>query len=231
MTSASAAHGLPAAAAATVDDYLATFAACLPATRRAKTRIVAEISDGLVSTVDSLVAGGSTAADAARAAVTEFGDPRWLAAEFAAQLTPLSAHRTGVALLVTGPAVGLMWASAYGATLGDWTAKINAVLARIALFPLVLAIVIPAAVLAAGGTGVLARRLAIPPGWAGTAAILAGCGCVIADASLVVTTVAAARPGTASGGLLAVAVGVSTIRACLAGLATRRIVRLRAAAP
>jgi len=217
---------LPAVAAWIVYDYLATVAAFLPAGRRVTHRIVAEIGDGLACAVDAHLAHGAVPREAARAAVAEFGDPRRLAGGLARELAPATARRTGATLLVTGPLVGLIWVAAYGTGSARWLGKVVAVLASVPVFPLVLLVAIPAALVAVAGPGLLARRLTLPPGLVPIAAIIATSAVMLGDATLIGTTLIHGR-GTSA--LIGVAILISVVRASLAGVAMRRIVRLRAA--
>lgn len=220
---------VPPEAAAVLEPYLGALARWLPAARHTKQGILAEIADGLTCCLQHRIASGAAPVDAARAAVAEFGDPRRLAGEFAAQLVPTTAHRTGLALVVTGPFVGLVWAAGYAGTTPSWLDRLETVLSSVSAYPLILVMTVPAAVVAIGGAGRLARELRLPARWPGVAALIAAAGCILGDAALVTSTVAAGRLGAASTGLFA-AIAVSVARASAAGLAMRRIARLRAAA-
>lgn len=86
-----------------IGDYLATLSVQLPAP------VVEELADGLAETYQSYRRQGLVPEAAARAAVTEFGDPRLIVAEFAS-MNP--ARRAARRLLITGPMVGACWAAA-----------------------------------------------------------------------------------------------------------------------
>jgi hypothetical protein len=233
MTAGRVELGLPEAAAGIVDGYLEELAARVPVGRRQRARIVAEVADGLACAVDARLESGAPPADAARAATAEFGDPHILATQFARGLGPGLAHRTGAALVLTGPAIGLMWAAVYGAGATQWTGKVAAVLSRVPVFPLFLFVTIPAAIVALTGAGKLARRVPTPPRVATASALTATCAVMFGDITLISTalfTVAAfggAQPVSVA--LVVAAIVVSAARAGLAGVASLRLARLRAA--
>lgn len=69
--------------------------------------VLAEVGDGIACAIESRMADGASAFEAAREALTELGPAEDLAAAMAAEIVPLTAHRTGLLLLVSGPVVGL----------------------------------------------------------------------------------------------------------------------------
>jgi len=157
---------------------------------------------------------GLDAVDAERAAVAEFGDPRQLAADFSRQLTVACARRTGLALVLSGPFVGMAWVLASG--LG--TSVVSNVVSLVAAVPvlaLVLVVGVPAAVMASRSSTS-----------AGTA-IVAAVSAIVADALLMGWLLAHASTAT---GMLFAAAGLSATRAATATARVRRIARLRAAA-
>jgi hypothetical protein len=209
---------------AIVAAYLTTLDRELPAGRRARAAIVAELGDGLACAVRAHRDAGPPPADAAAAAVAEFGDPHRLAAAFVSGLAGRTAHRTGLALIVTGPLVGSTWVVAFATRSGErWPDQIGAVLSAVPVFAAILAVVVPAAVVAAVGAGTLAGRVSVRT--AAGAAILAAFGCVAGDAMLLSTALA-----TPQWTVLAVpAVAASALRLTAAATAGRRCVLLRAA--
>lgn len=86
-----------------ITGYLAALARELPPS------VVDELADGLHETYDRFLHDGLDHDAAARAAVTEFGDPGLIAASFAAACP---GRRLARHLLAAGPAVGLCWAAA-----------------------------------------------------------------------------------------------------------------------
>src|SRR5690349_2964971 len=92
-----------------LERYLGELSARLHGPRRARSRVVAEVHDGLAETIDAHVAGGTTADAAASAAIAEFGDPATVASSFADELATASARRTVATFIATGPLVGIWW--------------------------------------------------------------------------------------------------------------------------
>jgi hypothetical protein len=85
-----------------IEDHLAQLASHLPAP------VVAELVDGLHETYLFHRRTGLASEEAARLAVTEFGDPALVIAAF---VTANPARRSARALLLTGPLVGAAWAN------------------------------------------------------------------------------------------------------------------------
>src|SRR5919199_1623352 len=92
-----------------VERYLAEIAALLPGPRRAHAGIVAELRSGLLDATDAHRSAGLPPAQAALAAIREFGDPARVAAGFKAEVAAGHARRVAAGLLATGPLVGLLW--------------------------------------------------------------------------------------------------------------------------
>jgi hypothetical protein len=222
-----------------VEGYLAEVSAGLPGPARAQAGILAELRSGLLDAADAHRSAGVPPAQAAAAAITEFGDPGEIAGGFRAELAAGQARRVAVMVLVTGPVVGLVWlaeaaASHPGARLGlpwQWAG----------LFPPpgLLLVAIAVAVTAWGAlggiasTGRLTRWLPDRPRRAPTAAAVAGLGAVGADV-LGLTLLAAQLatvPGKLSPVLAAAAAAASLARLMLAGRAARRCLVLRAGLP
>jgi hypothetical protein len=87
---------------ALIDAYLATLARRLPAD------VVDELADGLIETCARHESAGLPPDAAARAAITEFGRPEVVTAAFVRQAP---GRRVALALLCSGPVVGLSWAA------------------------------------------------------------------------------------------------------------------------
>ena len=83
--------------------YHATLAAGLPA------ELADEVIDGLIEADEKYRQQGLSAENAARAAITEFGEPSLVIEEFT-RAAP--AKKISRRLLLTGPVVGLCWAAA-----------------------------------------------------------------------------------------------------------------------
>lgn len=212
-----------------VAGYLREFAAALPGSRRARQAIVTEIADGLIEQITNTT--GPDPAAAAESAVHAFGSPRNLATQFARELTGKTAHRTGFALISSGPLIGALWLLALtSGPSSDVTVtlpkRITGLFAALPLIPLLLMIIIPAALVAVAGAGRVSRFLPVTTGAAGLAGLVAGAGCVVADGTLIVHAVMTAGVWSP---LLILAVTISTARLSLAAAAARRCAQLRAA--
>lgn len=136
-----------------VERYLTELAAqLLPGPRAARTRVLAEIRDGLTDTIDARLAGGMPPDAAATTAIHEFGDPATVAHSFAEELATASARRTIAAFILTGPLVGIWWLLLLHAA--PWRSGVLAALIAIPALPL-----IPVAIAAAAGTFATTGRL------------------------------------------------------------------------
>lgn len=223
--------GIDPAAAAVVGGYLAVLESRLPAGRRSRARILAEISDGLACALGEQTAGGAPPADAARRAVAEFGDPRMLAAAFARQLGPAAAHRAGLGLVATGPLVGGTWVAAYGSGGMGLPEQVAGLLSALPQLALILAVTVPAALIAICGAGWPSRYVRVPARVVTGAALVASIGCAAGDLSLLLATVLGHRLAAAGPvSLFAAAALISVARLGAAGWTCRRMARLRAAA-
>ena len=154
-----------------ISDYLAELSADLPG------RIVEELADGLDETYHRYLSEGMETEMAARAAVTEFGEPRVIVADF----TDAShGRRTARRLLAAGPVVGMCWAVVLiTARAWQWPVPI----APRVLFGVALITVIGLLVTAAVGRRYRSVCRAAAAGCAGTA---------ILDAAMVGTVLVAA---------------------------------------
>jgi hypothetical protein len=223
--------GLDPAARRVLDAYLAELAGGLVGPEPARAAIVAELGDGLTEAVAAGQARGLTPAAAAAAAVAKFGEPRTLAAGFAPELAAVTGRRVGLGLLATGPLVGLTWLAALLASSVAVGRQPPAGLAvAAAVFGMVLAVAVPAAVLSVAVTGRLSRWLPVGPRVAPTAAGVAAALCVGGDVILLAGLLAWA---VVAGGLTwapaVAAAAVSSARLALAGRALRRCLAARGA--
>ena len=212
-----------------VTGYLRDLADVLPGSRRARQAILTEVADGLIEQV--IHTPGPDPATAAGTAVTTFGSPQSLAAQFARELTGKTAHRTGSALIGSGPVIGTLWLLALTSGTPQTATvtmpeRIGGLFTALPLVPVLLLIIVPAALVAVAGAGRASRILPVSTDTAGLAGLVAGMGCVAADTVLIghaVTMAGAWSP------LLIAAAAVSTARLSLAAGAARRCDRLRAA--
>jgi hypothetical protein len=221
--------GWDRATAETVGRYRSRLAAGLIGSRRTRTAILAEVTDGLIEAVETYRAGGMQPAAAARATVAEFGDPTWLAGLFAVEQAGVTARRIGLGLVATGPLVGAAWLAAYAVRTGSaWPDQIGVVLSTVPAFAAVLIVGVPAALLAAvADTGPLMRHLALAPRRVLVAAMVAAGATMVGDGTLLAAAITTAD-GVAAWSWLAVpAVVASMARFSVAAAAAGRCARLR----
>jgi hypothetical protein len=244
-----------------VEDYLAEVGARLPGPARQRASILAELRGGLLDTVDAYRdagvsaangaharAGATAAADAAADAATadaatataieEFGDPGLIAAAFGPGLALGQARRVALALLVTGPLVGLLWATAATAShIGSRQVPpwhwVGALPGSLMVFPLAAAIAIAVwtALFTIAATGRATRWLPDRPRLAPGAAAVAGFGAAGADVALFVLLASqlTVAPGRLAAAPAAAAALASATRLFLAGRAACRCLATRAA--
>ena len=189
---------------------------------------MAELRPGLMDAADAYASAGLAPAAAARAAISEFGDPGLIAEAFRAEIASRQARRVAVTLLVTGPLVGLLWAGTAAAShlaarpgpLWPWTG-LSPVLPLVAVAAGITAC---AALAGIAATGRLTRWLPARPRRAPAAAAVAGFGAMGADGLGLVLLAGwlATAPGGLSPVLAAVAGAASLARLLLAGRAARR---------
>jgi hypothetical protein len=232
------ADGQPGPGGGRVEDYLAELTTRLPGPARARARIVAELRSGLLDAVDAHRSGGLPPAEAALAAIAEFGDPGQVADGFRAEVAAGQARRVAVSLLVTGPLVGLLWIAtatashlrAGSALGGHWAGPFPGMGVGIYLVAAAAGVTACAALAGIGATGWLTRWLPARPRRAPTAAAIAGCGAVCADGLGLALLAAglATIPGKLALLPAAAAAAASLARLLLAGRAARQCLTLRA---
>lgn len=134
-------------------------------------------------------------AQAATAATAEFADPHELAAAFTPELAAIQARRTALALIRSGPLVGLLWATALAsshlATLPaqpappwQWPHPPTGLWVVFPLLALAMLVGVPAGLLAVATTGRLGRWLPRRPRLAPTAAATIGIAGIAIDLTL-----------------------------------------------
>jgi hypothetical protein len=232
-------QGLPEPGAGpAVEGYLAEVTARLPGPARVPAGIVAELRSGLLDAADAHRSAGLPPAQAALAAIREFGDPAQVAAGFGAEIAASQARRVAVALLVTGPLVGLLWiatavASHPGVRLAlPWQRTGLSAGLGVGMNLVAVAVVVTAwaAMLGIATTGRLTRWLPARPRRASTAAAVAGFGAVTADGlglALLAAQLATA-PGKLTPVLATAAAAASLARLELAARAARHCLAIRA---
>jgi hypothetical protein len=217
-----------------VSAYLAAVTAQLTGPAPAKAAIIEELRDGLLETLAAHRARGRSAQEATEAAIAEFGDPATVAAAFGPELAAVQARRVALALLATGPLVGLAWLAAAAVNaLPPWRQQLPGPWLALPLVGLAVLVACPALGLTVAATGRLAHRL----GWLGrraslpaTAAVVAGLAAVVADLTLLamMTGQALTTSGPEVWTPVVIAAGASLTRVALAGRATRRCLATRA---
>ena len=228
----------PGAGDVPVDGYLAEVTARLPGPARARAGIVAELRSGLLDATDAHRSAGLPPAEAALAAIAEFGDPAQVSAGFRAEIAASQARRVAVSLLVTGPLVGLLWIATAAASHlragpvlgGHWAAPFPGMGVGIYLVAAAAGVTAWGALAGIAATGRLTRWLPVRPQRAPTAAAIAGCGAVCADGLGLALLAAglATIPGKLALLPAAAAAAASLARLLLAGRAARQCLTLRA---
>jgi hypothetical protein len=202
--------------------YLADLAFRLRGPRRRREAILAELRDGLCHATDDYTAAGLTSAEAAAAAIDQFGDPQAVADAFAGELATVYARRTIARYIATGPLVGIWWLLLLQPH--PWRTGIVALVAAIPVLP-VIALVIATAVGTLATTGRLIRWLPeTSPHRALAATIAIGTLCLISDSTLITmfaVSATAARP------LAVIAVAASLTRIACSSVVIRTATRLR----
>lgn len=222
-----------------VESYLAEIAARLPGPARAHAEIVAELRAGLLDAVEVHLATGMSPSQATAAAIGEFGHPRQVADAFRPELAAHQARRVAIALLATGPLVGLLWATAalashiglHRAPPWQWASAPSGAQVAFPLFAAAGALAVWTALFTLAATGRISRWLPARPGDGPAAAAIAGYGAATAD--VIILTLLAIQLATAPATLaplpIAAAAAASLIRLTLARRAARRCLAARAA--
>jgi hypothetical protein len=230
-----------AATHATIECYLTAVATRLTGPARLRKAILAELHDGLLEAVTARLTRGAAPAQAAIAAIEEFGDPAGVAGGFAPELAAATARRVALTLASTGPLIGLLWAIAYavgrsGPVLAAlpgrwplappwrWPAAPSGAWLALPLICGLAAIAGLATLLVMASTGRLARWLPARPSLAPLAAATVGAAAMMVDLMLLGLLVlqAVTRPASLAWTPIALAATASLARLVLAGRATRR---------
>lgn len=222
-----------------IDAYLREVAAALPGPARVRRDYLAELRSGLLDAADAHRRAGLPGTAAAKAAITEFGDPSQVAEAFRPELTARHARRVTLTLVTTGPLIGLLWATAAAtshiairqAPPWEWA---GAPPGSPAAFPLALTAILVAgwaAVFTIAVTGHLSRWLPCRPGLAPATAAICGFAAMATDATIFVLLAGklATAPGTLAPAPVTVAAIASLTRLALTRRATRRCLAARAA--
>jgi hypothetical protein len=219
---------LATAAVPAVDRYLAEITARLPGPARAHAGIVAELRSGLLDAADRHLAAGLAPAQAVQAAIREFGPPAPIADGFRAEIAASHARRVAMALLATGPLVGLLWIVTAVAShlairlssLWQWTSPPAGLGVGVKLVGVAVVVTAAGALLGIAVTGRLTRWLPGSPRRALTATAVAGFAAVGADA--LGLTLLAAEVATAPGQLSPLPAAAATVASLARLLLARR---------
>ena len=221
-----------------VGDYLRALAASLPGPARARSDVLAELHAGLLDAIDTHRSAGLTADAATNAAIAEFGDPRQVADAFRPHLAMTQARRVALALVATGPPIGLLWITAALASHiairhgppWQWP---GAPPLSPAIFPVIgaaLMITVWSALATVAATGRLSRWLPASARLATATAATAGLGAAAAD--LTIFGLLASKLTNAPGSLdplpIVIAAAASLIRLVMARRAARNCLAIRA---
>lgn len=219
-------------ASAMVDAYLRDLADELAGPPHAGAAVVTEIGDGLLEAVGSYRASGLHGEEAARAAIAEFGEPRTVAAAFWPELGARQARRTALALIASGPLIGIAWLTgAMAASLPPIGRHMPAAWWALPVVGLALIVAVPSIMLALAATSRLGLRLTLPASVPAKAAGIASVAAVAADLTLLVMLglFGVTRPDLVPLLPLAPAVAASAARMWLAARASRRCLAVSAA--
>lgn len=217
-----------------IDAYLADISGVFPGPGRRRADLLAELRSGLLDAFDSHSASGLPADSAAEAAISEFGDPRELAAAFCPDLTAALSRRLATALALAAAPIGLLWA--FAAQASDHGLRHGVSWSAVGLLPVpftAAAAIICAAVALATAvvTGRAARRLPRLPRIAPAVAAVGGFGTAASDLAILVLLVH--QLATAPDQLAPVPVAVATIvtltRLVMAPRAAHRCLTARSA--
>jgi hypothetical protein len=201
-----------------IDGYLSEMANDLVASAATRATVINEISDGLLESVASHRERGLPEAEAARAAIAEFGAPGMIAAAFQQELGARQARRSALVLMTSGPIVGIAWLT--GVVLSSLPPARHHLIGPWWGLPFVgVAIVvgIPGLIVTIVATGRMGLRLTLPPGLPTKAMSIASAAAVATDATML--TIAALYLAMTSASALfplAPAIVASLIRICLA---------------
>ena len=204
-----------------VDDYLADLAVRLRGPEGVRSRILAELRDGLEDAIRASLARGMPQDAAAREAMKTFGSPEAVARSFAGELAIASSRRTLAAFLLTGPFVGIWWLLLLHPS--PWPSGLVAVVAAIPALPLV-ALAVATAAGTFATTGRLIRWLPeATPGRALGAVTTVAILCLVGDITVLGVLAADVSTGRSlSAPLAPVAVAASLLRIGAALLTLRR---------
>jgi hypothetical protein len=175
----------PGSADFVIGDYLDELAGALIGPAAARAAILAEIGDGILEATGIYRARGMQPGEAARAAITEFGEPHAVAAAFGPGLAAHLARRTALALLASGPLVGAAWiGGAVLAALPPARYELSGAWWALPVVALMLVVAAPNMLLAVITTGRLGLRFTLPASLPPRVAGIASLAAIAADGTL-----------------------------------------------
>ncbi|MQA17191.1 MAG: hypothetical protein GEV09_24595 [Pseudonocardiaceae bacterium] len=209
-------------AQAPVDAYLNELSHLLHGPRRRRTRILAELRDGLGQAIADHTTHGRAEGQAVESVIDQFGTPQAVADAFADELITASARRTIAWYIATGPLVGTWWLQLLQPH--PWRAGVLGLLAAIPILPLI-AVAIATAAGTFATTGRLIRWLPeASPDRAACAAIAIAALAVVGDLAVITLYLqsdASLRP------LAIVAISCSAVRIGCSVVALLHATRMR----
>jgi hypothetical protein len=218
----------------TVEAYLAEVTALLPGPAAWHADVIAELRDGLYTDIEASVSSGVPPGPAAALALHRFGPPRTVAAGFADEAAAVRARRIAGRLLATGPVAAGAWLAALATSDAfPALARLDGPWRFMPVVGVVLGIVVPSALFAAGLTGrspaLFPARLRLWLAGRSDAPVRATCaaaGCCAAGDALMLamfTYWAVTRPAAVLWPVAALALAVSSTRCAVLVGATRRL--------
>ena len=200
--------------------YLTEVAARLHGPYRRRSRILAELHDGLDEAIAEHARDGLAPDQATDAAIDGFGTPAEVAAAFAGELAVAYARRTLAWFIVTGPLVGIWWLLLLRPQ--PWRTGVTALLAAIPVLPLI-GVAVATAIGTFATTGRLIRWLPeATPQRALSATIAVAALAFTADTALIALYAWSAAPARLLGG---VAVAASLTRMAGSAVTLRHALR------
>ncbi len=211
--------------------YLELIDLLLVGPRSWRVDVLAELRDGLERAAEGHRAAGLSDEQAPQAAIEDFGSPVVVAASFVGEGAATQARGVARRLLFSGPVVAGVWLAAFLVT---QPAALFGLVGPMRVLPgigVVLAVAVPAALLAATAAGRNVLRFGSRPRLATTAAAMAAGACALGDAVMLASFGAwlatTPRLDALAYLLSGLAVTVSAIRLCAATLAVRHCVQTR----
>jgi hypothetical protein len=214
-------------ASAAIDAYVDDVAEALRGPRSIRSEVLSEIRDGLAEATRTRMDAGMPASAASAAAVEEFGSPALTARAFAGELATAKARRIVLALLATGPFVGVWWLLLLSPQ--PWTFDPQTLWRAIPVLPLVV-VGIGSGLAVIAMTGRLTRWIPMvePTGALSTAAAVSAI-CALGDVIVLAILAAMISTGELAAplALTSIAAIASSARLALAGFSCYRCLQTR----